>query len=191
MRLKNFFLITFLVINKNVFAAEAGMPQLNPEYWASQTFWLLIFFVVLYMTASRFFIPKIKNSLDDREKKIKEDLDQAKKFKEESELKNKENLELIEKAKKDVLKIMVDSKKNLDKQINLKKLQIDQEIETEIKKTQIEINKLKKDSVEKINLISKNIAADLIKGITGEKLNDSSIEAVVKDISKNNLEKIL
>ena len=59
MRLKNFFLITFLVINKNVFAAEAGMPQLNPEYWASQTFWLLIFFVVLYMTASRFFIPKI------------------------------------------------------------------------------------------------------------------------------------
>ena len=28
----------------NLFAAEAGMPQLDPTYWASQVFWLTIIF---------------------------------------------------------------------------------------------------------------------------------------------------
>ena len=61
---------------------------------------------------SKFFIPKIKNNLDDRENRINENLDEAKEF---SELAEKKNLELIKemsKAKKDVTKIISDSKNN-------------------------------------------------------------------------------
>ena len=42
------------------FAAEAGMPQLNPKYWASQAFWLIIIFLSIYILISRIFIPKSK-----------------------------------------------------------------------------------------------------------------------------------
>ena len=184
-------LIAFWVVGENAIAAEAGMPQLNPEYWASQTFWLIVVFTILYLSISKFFIPKIKDNLDDREKRIKEDLSQASKFKEEAEMKSKEYLVLMEKAKKDVLKILVDSKKNLDKQIQMKKSQIDKEIENELERSQKEIVKLKKESVEKINLISKNLASKIIEDITGEKLNESSIEAIIKEVSKNKLEKII
>ena len=183
--------IAFWAIGENAIAAEAGMPQLNPEYWASQTFWLIVVFTILYLSISKFFIPKIKDNLDDREKRIKEDLSQASKFKEEAEMKSKEYLVLMEKAKKDVLKILVDSKKNLDKQIQMKKSQIDKEIENELEKSQKEIVKLKKESVEKINLISKNLASKIIEDITGEKLNESSVEAIIKEVSKNKLEKII
>ena len=31
-------LIALLAINNSLFAAEAGMPQLDPTYWASQGF---------------------------------------------------------------------------------------------------------------------------------------------------------
>ena len=33
-------LLALVAIDTNLFAAEAGMPQLDPKYWASQAFWL-------------------------------------------------------------------------------------------------------------------------------------------------------
>jgi len=61
----------------DLFAAEAGMPQLDPKYWASQTFWLILVFSILYILIAKFYLPKIKKNLDDRDNKIKEDLDEA------------------------------------------------------------------------------------------------------------------
>ena len=84
------FTIAILAIQNSLFAAEAGMPQLDPKYWASQAFWLIIVFSALYISIAKFYLPKIKNNLDDRENKIKDDLDDANKFKELSELKLKE-----------------------------------------------------------------------------------------------------
>ena len=37
-------------------AAEAGMPQLDPTYWASQAFWLVLIFTALYLALSNLFI---------------------------------------------------------------------------------------------------------------------------------------
>ena len=65
-------LIVFYKINLN--AAEAGMPQLDPTYWFSQAFWLILIFSLLYISIAKFFIPKIKDNLEDRENKIKDDL---------------------------------------------------------------------------------------------------------------------
>ena len=66
------------------------MPQLDPKYWASQAFWLILVFTILYISISKFYLPKIKDNLDNRENKIKEDLENANKFKEQSEAKLKE-----------------------------------------------------------------------------------------------------
>ena len=42
-------LTTSLLLTLNtVFAAEAGMPQLDPTYWISQVFWLTIIFSAIY-----------------------------------------------------------------------------------------------------------------------------------------------
>ena len=34
-------------------AAEAGMPQLDPTFWVSQAFWLVLIFTSLYFILSR------------------------------------------------------------------------------------------------------------------------------------------
>ena len=83
-------ILVLLTICTNLFAAEAGMPQLDPKYWASQAFWLILVFSILYISIAKFYLPKIKKNLDDRESKIKEDLDEANKLKNLSEKKIKE-----------------------------------------------------------------------------------------------------
>ena len=167
------------------------MPQLDTKYWASQAFWLVLVFVMLYISLSKFYLPKIKDNLDNRENKIKEDLESANKFKEHSEAKLREYDLILDKAKKEVNKIHFDSKTALDKDIQSKKEVIEKEIEKEILKAQKEISELKKNSISSIQNISENIAANIIENISGDKLNESSVKSAVEEISKKNLTKYL
>ena len=185
------FLIALFAIQNDLFAAEAGMPQLNPKYWASQAFWLILVFTVLYISIAKFYLPKIKSNLDNRENRIKDDIEDANKFNELSDSKLKEYKKILENAKKEVIKIHIESKNLLDKEIQTKKKTIEKEIEKEVTKTQKEIGDLKKNSISDIQKISENIASSIIETISGDKLNESSIKAAVEDISKKNLGKYL
>ena len=188
------FLILFVAIiatNFNLYAAEAGMPQLDPTYWASQAFWLILVFSILYVSISKFYLPKIKENLDNRENKIKEDLENANKFKELSEAKIKEYQIILDNAKKEVSKIHFESKSTLDKDIKSKKEKMEKEIEKEILKAQKEITELKKNSISSIQKISESIASNIIENISGDKLNESSVKAAVEDITKKNIGKFI
>ena len=184
-------IIACIAIDTNLFAAEAGMPQLDPTYWASQAFWLILVFVILYISISKFYLPKIKGNLVNRENKISKDLEDANDFKEKSDSKIKEYEIILENAKREVSKIHFESKNNLDKNIQLKKEEMEKEIEKEILKAQKEISDLKKSSISSIQNISKNIASDIIQNISGDKLNESSIKAAVEEISKKNINRYL
>ena len=184
-------LLVLVAINTDLFAAEAGMPQLDPTFWASQAFWLILVFAILYISVSKFYLPKIKNNLDNRENKIKDDIENANKFKEQSEAKAKEYEVILQNAKKEISKIHFESKNILDKDIQKKKESIEKEIEKETLKAQKEILELKKNSISSIQSISGNIAMNIIENISGDKLNENSIKATVEDIYKKNINKYL
>ena len=61
----------YLIDETYLLAAEAGMPQLDPKYWFSQGFWLIITFVTLYILIAKLFIPKIKIILMIESEKLK------------------------------------------------------------------------------------------------------------------------
>ena len=184
-------ILVLSTIKTDLFAAEAGMPQLDPTYWASQAFWLVLVFSVLYISIAKFYLPKIKNNLDARENKIKDDLDSANKFKDQSELKLKEYEKILKDSKKEVIKIYLENKKKLDQDIQTKKGSIEKEIENEINKAQKEIALLKKSSILNIQNISKDLASNIIENISGDKLNESSIKATIAEVAKKNISKYL
>ena len=184
-------ILAYMANQISLIAAEEGMPQLDPKYWASQVFWLIVIFTALYLSISKLFVPKIKNGLDNRNDKIKNDLDEAKNLKEKSEQKQIEYEKIIEEAKKEVQKMIFESKNKLEADINLKNKAFDAEITKEIDATQKEINTLNKESLNDILLISESITSQIIESISGEKLNESSIKAAISEISKNNLSKYI
>ena len=99
------YLVIFIGITTNGFGAEeGGMPQLNPEYWVSQIFWLIIIFASLYIALSKIILPKISKNLETRKSQILDHLGQAEKFKEKTEKKIKEYEKILNEAKKEALK---------------------------------------------------------------------------------------
>ena len=191
MKLSIFTLIALILGQSRIIAAEAGMPQLNPEYWLSQSFWLVIVFIALYVLIAKFFIPKIKLSIGDRERKIKDDLDEANKLKKISEDKIEEYEKLILENKKKLIKISNDAKKKLDLDIQKKRKAIESQIQNELNKAQIEIDNLKKGSLTSIEHVAEEIASKVVEDLTNEKLNQSSVKAIVSSTSKKRIGSLL
>ena len=179
-----FFNLFFL---KEVFAAEsAGMPQLNPEFWISQIFWLTLTFGILYIVLSKLILPKISANLELRRSQIQENIEAADRQREESEIKLKEYEEIILKNKLNAKKIFKETREKALKDINLKKDSLDRQINEEIRKAEAEINALKKNAPEKINKIAIEASSEILKNLIGTEINNSSISAMVNDLSKRN-----
>lgn len=65
---------------------EGGsMPQLDPTYYPSQLFWLLITGVALYMVMSRVALPKVAGMVGLRDTQVRGDLEQAYQLKQQAE----------------------------------------------------------------------------------------------------------
>ena len=180
----NFFFV------KEVFAAESGgMPQLNPEFWISQIFWLTLTFGILYIVLSKIILPKISSNLELRKSQIQENIEAAEKQRESVESKLKEYDDVILKSKLKAKNIFKDAREKALKNINSKKETLDKQIDEEIKKAEQEINILKKSAPEKINKIAIETSSELIKKLIGAEVNNSSISAIVNDLIKRNGDK--
>ena len=169
--------------------AEAGMPQLDPTYWPSQIFWLVLIFTCLYLILSNLFIPKIKDGIDDRENKIKDNLDEAQKLRDTADKKIEEYELIIENTQREVQKILNENKIKLSLEIPNKKKIFEEEIKSELKNTDAEIENFKKESIKNIAIMSEEMASELIKVVSGDSMNQSSIKAAIQESSKKNLGK--
>ncbi len=167
------------------------MPQLNPEYWISQIFWLIIIFASLYIALSKIILPKISKNLETRKSQILDHLDQAEKFKEKTEKKIKEYEKILNESKKEAKIIMSESRKLINQNINKKKDHLKSEIEKEIQKTEDEIKLLKINSINNINKIAIETSSNIVKSIINIDLNKSNASAIVEDISKKNIKEYL
>ena len=181
--------LSFLLL-KEAFATEnSGMPQLNPEFWISQIFWLILTFGILYVLLSKLILPKISVNLEIRKSQILENVEAAEKQREESEQKIKNYEKIIQDSKVEAKNYFNQTREKILKNINQKKNNLENELNEEIKKAENEIKELKNKSPEKINKIAIETSSDLIKQLMGIQVNNSSISTIVNSLSKENKDK--
>jgi len=181
--------IALVIYTNHAFGSEAGMPQLDPEFWASQIFWLILIFSSLYLIIWKIFLPKITYSIENRKSRVVNDLDEAQKLKENAEKKLDEYNKIIEESKKKAKKIIEDNKKKLDQDIESKKQKFIDEIKKELVTTEKEIKDLKKSSITNISNIAAETSAEIIKEIINVEVNKSNVFAIVDDVTKKEMEK--
>ena len=170
-------------------AESGGMPQLNPEFWISQIFWLILTFGTMFIILSKLVLPKISKNLETRKSQILENIETAEKQRLESENKIKEFEKIILNSKNEAKNYFNEARKKVMDDINKKRESLENEINEEIKLSENEINDLKNSAHEKINKIAIATSKDLVRHLIDADVNDSSISAIVEDISKKNKDK--
>ena len=109
----------------------------------------------------------------------------AEKSRKESEEKIKEYNKIVQDSKIEAKNYFNQTREKILKDINQKKENLDKEINEEIKKAEVEIEELKNKAPEKINKIAIEISTDVIRQLTSIEVNNSSISAIVNDLSKD------
>ena len=182
--------VTCFACFNTVFAAESGgMPQLNPEFWISQIFWLIITFGILFIILTKVILPKISDNLETRKSQILENIEIADRQKEESQKKIDEYEKIILDSKVKAKNYFNDAREKILDDINKKRTALEKDLDEEIGGVEKELSDLKNKSGEKINKIAAETSAELIKELIGEEVNSSSIAAIVEDQSKINKER--
>ena len=175
--------LNFLFIGLVESSESGGMPQLNPEFWFSQIFWLIIAFGLLFIVLSKLILRKISENLEARKSQILENIEAAEKQRETSENKIKEYEKIIIDTKNDAKNYFSKAREKILKDIDKKRETLKNEINKEIKKTEKEITDLKNKSPEKINKIAIETSSSLVKQLIGVEVNNSSISSIVEDVS--------
>ena len=181
----------FILLSGECFGAEGGMPQLNPDYWVSQIFWVILIFGMLYVILWRTILPKINENLENRKAQILTDLDNAQKFEDKSKEKLSDYNKILNQAKQEAKKILDATKTKVNRDIENKKNQFNLEIKKEIEKAEKEIITLKLSSIENINKIAIETSSEIVRKIISTEVNASSVSAIVEDISKREITKYL
>ena len=81
------------------------------------------------------------------------------------------------------------AKDKLTKDINLKKEALEKDLSSEIKKVEMEIQEFRDKAPERINKIAVETSADLLQRLIGADVNNSSVSAIVNDLSSKKMDK--
>ena len=185
-----FVFVTCFACFNTVFAAESGgMPQLNPEFWISQIFWLIITFGILFIVLTKVILPKISDNLETRKSQILENIETADKQKEESQKKIDEYEKIILDSKIKAKNYFNEAREKILEDINKKRNALEKDLDEEISSVENELSEFRNKSGEKINKIAAETSAELIKELIGEEVNSSSIAAIVEEQAKLNKER--
>jgi len=170
--------------SKSIGAESGGMPQLDPEYWISQIFWLVITFGLLFVILSKLILPGISKNLENRKSQIVENIETADKQRSESDKLNKEYEKVILESRIKAKNILKEAKKRLIEDIDKKRVILENEIDKELKSAEKEIKSLIDKSPAKVNQIAIETSSDLLKQLIGAEVNKSNISAIVEDLSR-------
>ncbi len=156
------------------------MPQLNPEFFVSQLFWLAVFFSFLLVFLWKVSLPRIAVVLEKRQKKIDENLSSAKELQEEAK-KIEENInKQINKAREDTDEDIKKTISSLENNVTTKMELLDKELEEKFSASEKELLKNKNDQMNNINNEIINITKSTVAKMANLELTNNDIDQVIK-----------
>lgn len=164
--------------------AKPGLPQLDISTFASQLFWLLISFVILYVVISRVAAPKIGGVIQDRANRIKGDLETAAKAKRDSEAAIAGYDKALADARARGLKISNELRTTVQSEINAKNDVASKQLAADTAKAEAGIATMRKSAMAKVGDVARESVADIVTKLTGEAANTNDIDAAIANALK-------
>jgi len=160
------------------------MPQLNPEFFLSQLFWLVISFTFLFLFLWRISLPRIGSVLEKRASKINEDIKIAKQYQAEAEeIQNTIDTQLKE-TKIETALLIKSATTNLQDHATKELEKLDQTLNLKLEEASEIIEENKNKSLIKVNEQIHEITKLTLSKITNIQINEDDIKDVVDNIQR-------
>ncbi|MBP6011035.1 MAG: F0F1 ATP synthase subunit B' [Alphaproteobacteria bacterium] len=165
-------------------AAKPGLPQLDTTTFASQLFWLLISFAVLYFVIARVAAPKIGGVLADRAGRIKGDLDSAAQAKRDSEAAMAGYEKALADARTKALKTGDEMRNQVQSEVNAKSDAASKQLAADTAKAEARIAAMRQAAMANVGDVARETAAEIVSKLTGNAANADELAVAVRNALK-------
>ena len=160
------------------------MPQLNPEFFVSQLFWLVVTFSFLLVFLWRISLQRIGSVLEKREKKINDDIATTKKLQKEAESIQKIIEDKLRNARTETAKIIKKTSIDLQKKTASELVKLDKDLDKKIDDSANDIEKNKNDSLNQIHDQIHEITKLIFSKITNFKVSNLDVKDAVTKVER-------
>ena len=160
------------------------MPQLNPEFFVSQLFWLVVTFTFLLIFLWRISLPRIGSVLEKREKKINDDIAAAKELQEKAETIQKVLEDKLRIARTETAEMIKTTSINLQEKTAIELVKLDKNLDKKIHDSANNIEKSKNDSLNQIHDQIYEITKLIFYKITNFKVSNLDVKDAVTAVER-------
>jgi len=156
------------------------MPQFNPEWFASQIFWLVVLFLVLYFLMSRIALPRMAQIMEERQDKIEDDLAKAEKLKSEADEVYRAYEEHLAEARQQAQKLLKETSEKLSNEQQERHEAFTQELNKKTEEAEQRIASAKQEALDNLQSVAGEVAQDATAKLIGSKVGQDKAEKAVK-----------
>jgi F-type H+-transporting ATPase subunit b len=160
--------------------ASIGMPQLDVSSWASQIFWLIICFAVLYFALSRFILPALRDTIATRSDRVADDLDSASRMQREAEEAEKAYNTSLRDARAKANNVAESTRRSIDEEVAAELAAADAEADSQAELAEARIKAIKAGALSKLDDVAADVATSLISELTGKSVPTKTVLAAVR-----------
>ena len=158
-----------------------GLPQLDSSTYASQVFWLLVTFALLYLLMDRVFLPRLGGVIEERRNRIADDYDQAAEFQRQAEDAEAAYERSLNDAKARAASISAETRSAIDADIAEMEAESDARLEGEIQAAEASIRETAEAAQAAVQTAAREATADIVEALTGRRPEEAEVAAALAD----------
>lgn len=179
-------LASAMLLAGSAYAAEAaeaggggGLPQFDTSTFASQVFWLLLSFIVLYLLMARIFIPALGGVIEERRQRIADDFDKAAEFKRQAEEAEAAYKKALSDARARAARIAQETRDQIDAEIRTMQTETDAKLEAEITAAERRIAETSAKAAETVREAARETTRSIVMALIDETPSDDAVDAAL------------
>lgn len=158
------------------------MPQITqlPVIFFSQLFWLLVVFGIIYFVIGRGMVPKIRSTVEAREKKIADDLAQAQAARVAADETEAAWRARMDAARSEAARLSNDAKQASARDTEAKVHAASQKLNAKLEAAETRIREALDSARSDIEAVAADAAQEMVSRLTGKSVDQQEAQAAVK-----------
>jgi F-type H+-transporting ATPase subunit b len=162
---------------------SGGLPQLNPNHFTPQLFWLVVTFVALLFIMSKLALPRVGEVLEERRDRIRRDLDAAARLKDETDKALADYEKALSDARSNASGIAKETREKLSAETDAERHRVDEQIAAKLGEADSRIAATKSRALSAIGDIATETTRAVVEKLIGHDVTADDVKKVLRPVA--------
>lgn len=162
------------------------MPQLDPTWFVSQLFWLVLTFTLLYIVLARVVLPPLQNIVARRESTIEGDIAMAEKLKADAETAREDYERTLAEARDKAQDLINDAMAEHKAKAEIANKEMDEQIAAKLEEATKNIDAKKKELMDALSPATEELTSLIVEKLTHRNAAKDKVGSVITQLFKAN-----